>query len=813
MRPIKVWIFNRKANIMSDSNNLQRMQKCANNMKKLASLIVISQLIFSPLAYAAYGFVARDIKVQGVSRLSQETVLNYLPIKRGGMVTPTNSTAAIRTLYQTGMFEQVSLSQEGNVLIVHVVERPTIGQLKITGNTVVPTDKLNSVLRSLDVAEGRLYNAATLEKIKQSLLSQYYQLGRYNAQVDVQTTPLPHHRVAVTIAISEGLVAKVRGISIIGNKAYSDSTLIKQMDLTTPGIFTIISQADRYSEEKLDSSVEKIRNYYMDRGYVKFAVTSAQAEVTPDRKAVYVTIVVSEGDVYKVSNVDVSGDFILPREDVMKLVLIKPGETFSRQSILNSQKLISKAYGNKGYMYATVSVQPNINETDHTISIVFNIKAGKKTYVRQVSFTDNNRTNELVLRREVQQLEAAPVSTVKLDESKQRLQLLPYIKQVDMSINPVTGTDDQVDINYKVKEDSATQASLKLGYSQLYRFIVGAGFSQKNFFGTGNTFGMNFSKSRYEQVFSMDFTNPYWTESGISRSWNFSVSRVNPDAVAGMTSAYTANDLNFGILFGIPVGNEVGAYSRIFTGLSYQNLNLTLSDNPNNISNQVATFVANHGRHYQEADFKLGISRDSRDRSIFPTRGSVQSAYVDAFAPLGAGSVAFYMLNYSGRTYVPISGPFILMGRANLGYGNGFRGFEDYPFFKNYYAGGIDSVRGYQGYTLGPKDSTGHSMGANMLVNASIAMIFPNYLTDSLRTSVFVDGGNVYSSINNRDKFGGLSTNSGPPRYSVGVEADWLTPFGPIQLSLAKPLNPHNSQNSRLGDEREIFQFSLGANF
>jgi len=794
--------------------------KCAYNMKKLAFFIIISQLLLSPVTYANGSFVVHDIQVRGVNRLTSATVLNYLPVKRGSKLTSAESASAIRALYQTGMFEQVSLSHEGNVLIVHVVERPTIGRLTITGNSVVPTDKLTTVLRSLDVAEGRLYNASVLEKIKQSLLSQYYQLGRYNARVDIQAAPLPHHRVQVTIAISEGLVAQVRGISIIGNKAFSDRILIKQMDLTTPGIYTIISQTDRFSQEKLDSSVEKIRNYYMDRGYLKFAVVSAQAQVTPDRKAVYINIVVAEGQKYNIASVEVIGDFVLTREETMKLITVKSGQTFSRQAVLDSQKLISRAYGNKGYLYATVAVQPDLNETNHTIALLFNVKSGKKTYVRQVTFSDHNRTNEIVLRREVQQLEASPVSTVKLDESKQRLQLLPYLKQIDMSINPVEGTDDQVDVNYKVKEDSATQASLKFGYSQTAGLVTSAAFNQKNFFGTGNTFGMNLSRSSYQQAFAMDFTNPYYTESGISRSWNFSVSRVDPDAVKGLTSAYTTNELNFGIMFGIPIGYERGAYTRLFTGLSYQNLNLHLSDNPLNIPTQISTFVNNHGRHFQEADFKIGITRDSRDRAIFPTRGSQNTLYLDAYAPLGQGSLGFYMLNYAGRAYQPIYGPFILMERASLGYGNGYKGLSNFPFYKNYYSGGIDTVRGYEAYSLGPRDSLGNSYGANMQVNASIALIFPNYISDSLRTSVFVDGGNVYTSRDNRE-FGGLSTNSGSLRYAVGIEADWLTPFGPIELSLAKPLNPYTSenpflnsrQNKALSDRTEIFQFSLGANF
>lgn len=773
-------------------------------MKKITYIIIlVIQLLIASTAWSQQAFVVKSIQFQGLQRISPGTAQSYLPIKPGQVLSTTKTPSILRALYQTGFFEQVTLSKSDNTLIIHVIERPTIGQLKITGNSVIPTDKLMTVLKSMDVVEGHVYNASVLERIKSSLLNQYYQLGRYNARVNFYATPMPRNRVMVTIDISEGLVAKVRGISIIGAHAFDESTLINQMDLTTSGYITFITQTDRYSEEKLDSSVEKIRSYYMDRGYLKFQVKSSQAEVTPDRKSIYITIVISEGELYTVGDVNISGDIILPREDIMKRISVKPGTTFSRQQVMDSQKGISQAYGDKGYMFANVSVRPQVNEAERKVSLVFDIKAGKRAYVRQVTFTDNVRTNDVVLRREIQQLEGAPASSVRLEESKQRLLLLPYIKEADLSVKPVPGIDDQVDVNYKVKEENSAQASFKLGYSQAYGLILGAGLNQKNFLGTGNTLGLNFNSSKYEKFFQIDYTNPYYTEDGISRSFNFSVSRVNPSG-AGVSSAYTTNSYNLGVLYGIPIGQERGAFTRLLAGLSYQNLLVNLQSGT---SNQVNTFVNNHGRHSQLADFKIGISRDSRNRSIFPTRGSTQSLFLDAYAPLDHQSVGFYTLNYAGKIYQPIwEDKFILLGKANLGYGNAYSGHGNYPFFKNYYAGGIDSVRGYQGYSLGPKDSNGNAFGANMLIDGSIGLIFPNYISDNLRTSVFVDGGNVYSSSDNLS-FGGFSTNSGPLRYSTGIEADWLTPFGPIEIALSQPLN------LRKGDQRETFQFSLGANF
>jgi outer membrane protein insertion porin family len=771
-------------------------------MKKiLLSLVMVSQFV---VAAWAEGFVVQNIKIEGLQRVSPSTVESYLPVKRGQTLSEAKTAAVIQSLYKTGFFDNISMGREGNTLVIHVIERPTIGKLDIKGNSVIPTDKLTQVMKSLDISEGRVYNAALLEKIRQSLLNQYYSLGRYNARVDIKTFKMPRNRIQVTIDISEGLVAKVRRITVIGNHVFKESTLTDQLDLSTSGFFSIVTQSDRYSEEKLETSLDKLRGYYLDRGYLHFQIKSAQAQVTPDRKAVYVTVVVEEGEPYTIESYKIEGQLPLPREEVEKRVAVEKGELFSRQKVLDTEKAITRYFGNNGYIFANVSIRPDVNDKTKKVNLVFIVTPGKRTYVRHITFSDNNRTNDEVLRREVQQYEASPVSTVKLDESKQRLSLLPYIKDVDMTVTPVTGRNDLVDVNYKVKEDNSAQASFKVGYSQVYRVILGAGLNQKNFMGTGNTLGINFQRSKFEQFYGIEYTNPYYTIDGISRSFNLSLSKTDPGAATNVNNGYTSNEYNFGVLYGIPIGQEHGAINRVLAGISVSSTLVTLI--PQNVSNQVNTFVTRNGRRFDEADFKLGYSRDSRDKSIFATRGMLQTAFVDLYAPITRQGISFYTLNYHGKWYVPLNDQFIIMTKGNLAYGNGFHGTRNYPFFKNYYAGGIDSVRGYLGYTLGPQDSRGQAYGGNMLADASLGLIFPNYLTESLRTSAFFDAGNVYSSTNNRS-FGGSSTNSGPIRYSVGIEADWLTPLGPIELSLAKALN------SRPGDRRDAFQFALGANF
>lgn len=784
-------------------------------MKKLIYLVILLSQLLLGVAWAE-AFVVRNIEIQGLQRISAETVESYLPLRRGEVLRPGKTAQVLKALYQTAFFERIHILRQNNTLIIRVVERPTIGQLKIAGNSIVPTDKLTTVMKSLDIAEGHVYNPAMLDKIKQSLLNQYYQLGRYNARVDVNVTPMSRNRVLVQINISEGLVAKIRGISMIGNHAFSEDVLIKQLSgsMTTPGLFTFFTQTDRYSEEKLEESLNTLRNYYLDHGYVRFMVKSAQAQVTPDRKSVYVTIVIEEGQPYIVKGYELRGQLVLPREELLKQIHVRPGEVFSRQKIIDAEKNITSLFGDQGYIFSSVSLRPHVDDSAKTIFIIFDINAAKRAYVRHVSFSDNTRTNDMVLRREVEQLEGAPVSTAKLEQSKLRLNRLPYIRNVDMSVNRVPAADDQVDVDYRVKEDSSAQASFKIGYSQLYHALIGIGLNHKNFLGTGKTLGINFTRSKFEQFYGIDYTDPYYTADGISRSFNFSIARTDPGNIS-ISNGFTTNEYNLGVLYGIPVGQEQGIFNQFQLGVGYQNTLVKLlynKDGTPQFSNQVADFVARNGRHFQEAVIKLGFSRDSRDKAIFPTKGVLQTLFFNAYMPLDSRSLSFYALDYHGKWYYPLTDSFIATARADLGYGNGMTGVQDYPFYRNYYAGGIDSVRGYEGYSLGPRDSNDNPFGGNVLIDSSIGLIFPNYISDNLRTTLFMDVGNVYSTWSSVVALGG--SGSGPLRYSVGVQADWLIPsLGPITLSLAKPLNRQPGSAAHRSDFIQSFDFAIGANF
>jgi outer membrane protein insertion porin family len=771
-------------------------------MKKIILSVVLLLNMFCMPVWAASVFVVKKIDVEGLQRISPETVYSYLPIKRGETLRAEKTAVIIKSLYKTGFFEHINLSRAGDTLVITVVERPTIGQLKISGNNIIPTDKLTSVMKGLDIAEGRVFNRAILDRIKQSLLNQYYSVGRYNARIDIKVTQMERNRVLVKIDISEGLTAKIRRINLIGNHVFSEKELVKQLTVTTPGLFTLFTQTDQYSQEKLDASVENLRNYYLDHGYIKIVNKSSQVSITPDRKSVYITLVVEEGLPYKIKGYKLVGDFVVPRTELEKLVLFNKGDVFSRKKVVDTEKAFTDALGEKGYVYATVTLNPTVDDKTREVFIELTIRPGKRTYVRHVYFSDNTKTNDEVLRREVQQMEAAPVSTSRLEESKRRLNLLPYLRDVEMSLVPTKDHDDQVDVNYKVNETNSAELSGRVGYSQVDHLLLGAGINQKNFLGTGKTVGLNIETSRYERFYGASYTDPYFTQSGVSRSVNASVSKVNP-AAGNLTNSYSSSEYDISDTYSIPIGQEKNVSNRFDLGYGYQNTLITLRNN--SISNVVEDFINRHGRHFQQVNLLVGLSRDSRDKYLFPTRGARNAVGLNLFLPVGSSSLRYYTMNYGGVWYRPMVKDFIFTVRGALAYGNSFSNGRDYPYFKNFYAGGIDSVRGYTSNTLGPKDNNGNPTGGNFLADASVGVILPSYFSDNVRTTLFVDGGNTYQTYDNR-RLGG--TGSGPLRYSTGVQVEWLVPMmGLIDLSLARGIK------IRHGDTLEAFQFSLGANF
>lgn len=776
-------------------------------LKRLLLVYLLLVFCFCGRAWAESAFTVGSISVVGNQRIPTETVLNYAPIQVGDVLSPSKTGELISALYQTGFFEKITLDRIGNELIIRVVERPTIGRLKISGNVSIPTDRLTTVLKGVGIQQGRIYDSVTLAKIRQSLQDQYYLLGRYNARVDIKVSNMSRNRVLVAIDISEGLVAKVKQINIIGNHAFNQSTLLKQFDLKSSNFLTFFTRTDRFSQEKMDSSLSKLRDFYMNRGYMRFTIQSSEVAITPDHKAIFITVVIDEGSVYRIKNVRIVGQSIIPEKELMEKNLTHPGEIFSRSAVIDTEKAINNLFGNRSYIYAEVSLKPVFDDQKKEVSLMYIVKPGKKIYVRHITFTDNNKTNDNVLRRESLQLEGAPIAMNQLDNSKARMSRLPFIRDVQTNITPVSGTTNQVDVDYRVKEQSAAEASFSVSYGQLAHLGLGVGLNQRNFLGTGDTLGINLTRNRYEQVYGIDFTNPYYTDDGISRSISLSVTKFTPEA-ANLSQSYTDDQYALSVLYGIPVGQDSSISNRVQLGYGYEQTQLHLS---NEVSNQVQNFVNKHGRQFRQLELTAGFSRDSRDHAIFPTQGALQTIGATFYAPLNGQSLKYYLLSWNGSVYHPLWGQFVGMARGNLGYGNSLSGSADFPFFRNFYAGGVGSVRGYEGNSLGPLDTYQHNgvtdhnpTGGNALATASLGLIFPNFISDSVRTLIFVDAGNVYNTWDNKKYLG---SGSGPLRYSSGVELDWLSPLGPIELSVAKALN------ARHGDSLEFFQFSLGANF
>ncbi len=775
-------------------------------MKKIILIFLLLASQALSVAIASNGFVVKKIEVQGLQGITASTVYHYLPIKPGHMVKPGDTAKILKALYSTGFFDHASLARQGNTLVITVVERPVIGRLNITGNSVIPKDKLTTVMDNVHIAEGKIYDQGVLDQIKQSLLNEYYLLGRFNARVDVTVSSMPRNRVQVNIAISEGLVARVQGIDIVGNHAFSDRTLTSTLTLSTPGLLTFFTQTDRFSQEKLDSSRDALTHFYLDHGYVRFAIKSAQARVASDRKSVFVTFVVSEGAPYTIKHIALSGNLILPSVELMKRVQLKPGDVFSRQSLMDSNKAIVNALGDKGYLGAGVGVAPVVDDALKQVSLTLKVAPGRLTYVRHIYFSDNNRTNDKTLRRNVTQMESALASSSNLEDSKWRLNRLGYIKDVQMTILPVPAEHNKVDVNYKVKEDNAAQIQARLGYSILDHAIIGLSFTQQNFLGTGNTLAMNAEHSRYKTDYSISYMNPYFTQDGVSRTISLSLYQFNPK-YANLGASYTMDQYSLSDVYGLPVGQMLGVVNTLKLGYGYDNTAIMLNQNVNT-SQQVKDFVGEHGTRFGQLDLITGFSRDTRNKGIFPTSGTLNELNANFYVPAARGGLAYYTVGYGGTWYYPLTDSFVFVTRGNFAYGSSLNngGAKNYPFFRNFYTGGLAAnLPGYAGNSLGPKDSNGQASGGNMLATANAGLIFPNFASDSLRTMLFVAGGNVFNTFN-AASYGG--TNAGYVRLSAGLEADWSSPLGVIDISLAKPLNP---KKGPLPDDEQIFDFSIGA--
>ncbi len=769
-------------------------------MKKISK--IVCSLCIGVFAYAmptipAYSFVVQKIKVNGLKRVSLGTVLNYLPVQIGEEVDGDTTGEIIRTLYETGFFQTVSLDEQGSTLVVNVVERGTIGKISVVGNKEIPTDKMNELLKQMGLVKGQVFQRSSLERVQKELKQAYTARGKYNAQIESQLTNLTDNRVAITLTISEGRVSRIREIKFIGNHDFSSNELMPEMSLATSGLFTYFTKKDQYSKAEMDGSLEALRAFYLDRGYLKFAIVSSQVMLSPDKKDVFINIHINEGPQYKFSGYTVTGSTVLTKEKISSLISVKSGQIFSRKKVTESISALGLALGDKGFGFPAINAEPQLDEKNKTVFINFVVDPGRHVYVRRINFKGNTKTADYALRNVISQNEGGLLSLHNIKESERQLRLLGYLKNINVNTIPVPGTNNQVDLDIQVEEAPSAEASASMGYGTNGPQIHAA-FNQHNFMGTGRSAGISFNTSRWGQEYAFNYYNPFYTKNGVGRGINLYYQTFDPEKldIANYSADRIGGDVNYNF--------RLGDNSSLQAGFGYQDLNIKSAGTVQ----QVRNFVNLYGPHFDEIRLTAGFNRNSYDQLPYPTSGINQQITALVALPANSASLTYYKASYAAHAYQPLFKGFILSVLGNVAYGNGFSG-DSLPFFENYYAGGIaqpgGQVRGYGSYSLGPKDAANNALGGNFLANASVGLILPYPLSrDNLRTSIFGDLGNVYA-YNIPDTLQG--TDSGPLRYSAGVSFEWRSPFGPLAFSIAKPLNEEP------GDDSQYFQFTLSTGF
>ena len=765
--------------------------RCTLPLSAIALALAIS-------AQAAEPFQASDIRIDGLKRVSSGSVFDALTIQPGDRVTDADISLATRALFETGFFDQVEVRADGDVLVIEVTERPAVSRIDIEGNQAIKTEDLLDSLRRAGIVEGDVLKRATLDQLEQAIQRQYTSRGRYDATVSSEIIEQDRNRVGLKISIFEGSVATISRIAIVGNEAFDDDTLLGEMSLTEAGLFTWFSGSNNYETEKLNADVEAIRSYYLNRGYVNVEVSEPQVELSENLEDVFITITVNEGKEFRVGSVNVGGDQPIDLSSAVEEMTLQTGEIFSRRLVNEAVSTMSKKLGDAGYARAQVRAVPEINDEKQTVDVTLVVTPGPLVYVRRIEFRGNTDTSDVVLRREIPQLEASVSSAAAIEKGKINLQRLGFFSLVRVSTRPVPDQPDQVDVVYEVKEQASGSLSASVGFSQGEGVLLGAAVSQKNFLGSGNalSFSLQSSSSTKEARFS--FTDPYYTIDGVSRGIDLYLKQTDFDEEG--TADYTTDDTGIGLSFGYPISDE----SRVSTNFAIQNVNLKTAAS---VPSYIGDFLTSEGisSSSREADFveyKVGAaySYDTLNKAFLPTAGTRHRVSFDLSIP--GSDLEYYTASYLGETYVPVldAEDVSLKFKTRLGYGDGFGDSAGLPFLKNFFAGGIRSVRGYTYNSLGPVDANGEQIGGNVLITGTAALQFPMpgvKETDQARLSLFTDAGQVYAD----------NAELGDLRYSAGLALAWMTPIGPLSFTYAAALNSEST------DETEGFQFSIGSTF
>ncbi len=762
-------------------------------MKPKLLVGLVSALFVVSHAHAFDPFTVKDIRVEGIQRTEAGTVFNYLPVRVGERFDERQAANAIRDLYATGFFSDVRIEIENDVLIVLVDERPAIAQVDLVGVKEFDTKQLKAGLREVGLAESRIFDRSLLERAEQELKRQYLSRGKYATQITTTVTPLERNRVAVNFTVVEGDVAKIRDIKIVGAKAFKEKRLRKLFQLTTPTWLSWYTKNDRYSRQKLSADLETLRSYYLNRGYLDFELESTQVSITPDKRDIFITVNINEGEVYTVKSLRFTGDLILPEEEYYALTQIRPGEVFSREKLTDTTKAITDKLGNEGYAFANVNAAPEVDKEKREVDFTVYVDPGRRVYVRRINVGGNTKTRDEVIRREFRQMESAWYDGEAIGRSRDRVDRLGYFEEVAIETPAVVGTTDQVDVNVNVKERATGNLMLGVGFSSSDNLVLGASVAQENIFGSGKSLSVGLNTSRSDRILSLAFTDPYYTVDGLSLGWDVYHRTYDPSKSYSV-ARYKSVSTGAGIRMGYPIAED----DRINFGLTLDHTKITTyHDSPSEYIDFCDEYDCGG---VMSLILSAGWSRDTRDSALFTRKGNYQRIYAETTVPVG--DLRYVKANYQYQHWFPFGRDYSLMLNTDLGWAKGLGG-KPVPFYKNFYAGGIGSVRGYDDNSLGSiRNNEGDSLGGTKRIVGNAEFYFPvpgAGMDQTFRMSVFLDAGQVWG---HKQKI-----KANDLRYSAGVGFFWSSPIGPLKFSFGYPLNDKKE------DEIQRFQFQMGTLF
>ena len=757
---------------------------------------------------SASGFIISDIRLEGLQRVSAGTVFGAISYSIGDNVGALELQGIARSIFKTESFDDVQIGRDGNVLVVVLKERPSIDSIEFEGNKAIKTEALLEGLQGSGLSEGQIFKKVTLDQIASDLERQYVSQGRYDASVEATVEELTRNRVAIKVDIYEGSVSGLKHINIIGNLAFPDEELLDLLELRIPKFFAFFSKDDQYSREKFQSDIEALESFYLDRGYLDFRIDSTQVSVAPNMEDVYITINLEEGEVYSVSGVEIAGELRdIPESSIRALILGAEDKVFSRRLMTSSEERIEAALGNAGYTFATAKGEPVQDEEDNSVTIKYFVDAGKRAYVRRVNFSGNTVTQDHVLRREMRQMENGWASTAMIEGSKIRLQRLGFFKEVNVETPAVLGVEDQIDVNFTVEEQPSGSISATVGYAENRGLILGLGYQESNVFGTGNSINIGVNRSDFQTSLSLSFFDPYFTVDGVSRG--YSISYRKSDFEDFNVASFSTDSIGANVSFGYPI-SEI---SRINFNIGFENTQIEEGIIP---AREISEFLDREGSEFNLITLQASYRMSALNRGLLPTGGRSQSISFDMTIP--GSELEFYRINYNGQIFFPLFDPFVLRLRTDLGYGGTYGDTQTFPFYKHFFAGGMGSVRGFDGNSLGPRSTPSPQdrfndpdpIGGNVLIEMSAEILFPLPFVDDqtqMRSVLFFDAGNVFNTNCPQVSVYCLDIDEGELRYSAGIAFTWITGFAPLSFSLSFPIN------EKEGDEKESFQFELGKSF